>query len=264
MRIHDQHVHSYYSFDSKQRIEEYLNKAVGLGLDYFVLTDHCDLNFLDKKKDLFFDLSKQKKELKELQGEYPNIKILSGIEIGYKPSELNRINNIINDNNFDLINLSLHESDGIDYYLVEEFKKRGVDKTLEIYFSRQLEMVSEYDDFDVLCHIDYGFKTAYLLDNSIEISKYKNIISKILQELIKKDKTLEINIKVQEFLPISHTRYLLELYRKLGGTNITISSDSHVCEKYYDNFDKYIELIKTVGFKNLTYFVNRAKYYLPL
>ena len=67
--IYDQHVHSYYSFDSKQSIEEYLDVATKLGLKYFVLTDHCDFNHINTGKDLFFDVSKQRKELQELQTE---------------------------------------------------------------------------------------------------------------------------------------------------------------------------------------------------
>ena len=264
MKIYDQHVHSYYSFDSKVKIEDYLDKAVDLGLDYFILTDHCDLNFLDKNEDIFFDVKKQFIELKKLQLKYPKIKILHGIEVGYKPSELNRINDIIKDNHFDLINLSLHESDRIDYYHFEEFKSRGVDKTLELYFSRQLEMVQDYDDYDVLCHIDYGFKSAYLGDNSLDISKYEKIISRIFKEIIKKEKALEINVKVQEALPVEHTKYLLNLYKKLGGTYLTISTDSHFSEKYYKNIDKYIAIAKESGFTHLTYFIDRKKHLLAI
>ena len=264
MKIHDQHVHSYYSFDSKQRIEEYLDKATSIGLDYFVLTDHCDLNFLNRGKDIFFDVQKQQKELEELQKKYPNIKILRGIEIGYKPNALNRIESIIKDNHFDLINLSLHESDEIDYYYYEEFKKHDINKTLRLYFSRQLEMVQNYDDYDVLCHVDYGFKSAYLGDNSLDISKYENIISRIFKEIIRKEKALEINVKVQEVLPVEHTKYLLNLYKKLGGTYLTISTDSHSSEKYYKNIDKYIALAKESGFTHLTYFIDRKKHLLAI
>ena len=264
MKIHDQHVHSYYSFDSKQKIEEYLDKANLLKLDYFVLTDHCDLNYLDKNEDLFFDIKKQHQELEQLQSKYPNIKILYGIEIGYRPSELKRIKGIVNNNHFDLINLSLHESDGIDYYFINDFQKYGVDKTLDIYFSRELEAIKNFDDFDVFCHLDYGFKTAYLNNNSLSIKKYEDILKKIMEEIIKKDKALEININVQEVMPIEHTLFILDLYNKLGGKYITLSSDAHEVDRYYKCFDKYIKLIKKAGFIHLTYFINRKKHLLKI
>lgn len=259
-KIHDQHVHSYYSFDSKQPIKEYLDKATKLGLDYFVLTDHCDLNYLDKGKDIFFDIKKQHQELDELQKQYPNIKILKGIEIGYKPSEMDRINNIIEDNHFDLINFSLHESDGIDYYFEKEFFKHGLKETLSLYFQRELEAVENFHDYDVFCHLDYGFKTAYLADNKVRIEDYEEILTKIMKVLIKEDKALEINTKVQSILPIEHTQYLLRLYKKLGGKYLTISSDAHEISRFREGFDKYIKLIKSEGFNHLTYIVNRNKY----
>ena len=260
MKIHDQHVHSYYSFDSKQPIKEYLDRARELNLKYFILTDHCDLNYLDKGKDIFFDIDKEQKELDELQKEYPDIKILKGIEIGYKPSEIVRINRVIKDHYFDLINLSLHESDKIDYYFQEEFQKLGIKETLKIYFNRELEAVTNFHDYDVFCHLDYGFKTAYLSDNSISIKEYEDIIIKIMKALIKEDKALEINVKVQQVLPIEHTQYLLSLYKKIGGKLLTISSDAHSVESFYRGFDKYIELIKSEGFTHLTYYVNRKRF----
>ena len=260
MKLHDQHVHSYYSFDSEQPIEEYLNKALEVGVSYFVLTDHCDLNYLDKGEDLFFDIKKQDEELNLLQEKYPSIKMLRGIEIGYKPSEINRINNIIKDNRFDLINLSLHESDKIDYFFKEEFDKLGIDQTLKLYFQRQIEALESFDDFDVFCHLDYGFKTAYLIDNSLRISQYEEYIIKIMKEVIKKNKALELNLKVQEVLPIEHTLYILNLYKSLGGKYLTMSSDAHKIDRFRIGFDKYMKIVKDSGFEYLCYFIKRKRY----
>lgn len=260
MKIHDQHVHSYYSADSEQPIEPYLDKAIELGLSYFVLTDHCDLNFLDKGKDLFFDLDKENEELIKLQSKYPDIKILRGIEIGYKPNDIERIEEIIKTHHFDVINCSLHESDRIDYFVKEEFAKRGVDEALSIYFQRELEMAQNYDNYDVFCHIDYGFKTAYLYDNTVCIEKYEDILTKIMKEVIKHGKALELNLKVQEIVPMEHTIYILNLYKKLGGEYLTMSTDAHDISRFYKGFDKYLPIIKNAGFDYLLYFINREKH----
>ena len=259
MIVHDQHLHSYYSFDSKQPIREYLIKAKELGLSYFVLTDHCDLNYLNKGVDVFFDISKQNKELDELQKEFTDIRILHGIEIGYKTSELHRIKEIINSNKFDLINLSLHESEGVDYFYDNLFKKYGIETTLKKYFEQQLEAIKNIKDFDVLFHIDYGFKTAYLLDNKSRISDYEEYLVRIMNYLIENEKALEINVKVQSFLPIEHTQYILSLYKRLGGKYLTLSSDAHKVEMFRYEFDKYIRVIKECGYDELTYFIKRQK-----
>ncbi len=263
-KIYDQHVHSHYSFDSEQTIKEYLDKAVRLGLEYFVLTDHFDLNYLDKGKDISFDIDAEQEELDALQRQYPNIKILKGIEIGYKPSEIDRINNTIKKYDFDLINFSLHESDGIDYYFKEEFLKRGIKKTLNLYFQRELEAIENFHDYDVFCHLDYGFKTAYLVDNSIKISDYEETLTKIMKIIIENNRALEINIKVQDALPVEHTQYILRLYKKLGGQYLTLSTDAHEIHKFYEGFDNYLKLIKDTGFSYLTCFVNRQKHLINI
>ena len=43
---------------------------------------------------------------------------------------------------------------------------------------------------------------------------------KIMKVLIDKDKCLEINTKVQEFINDQHTLYILNLYKELGGKNL--------------------------------------------
>ena len=264
MKVYDQHVHSHHSFDSEEDISKYLDKALELGLEYFVLTDHLDLNYLDRGYDLSFDLKAEDKELSKLQSKYPNIKILRGIEIGYKTNQLNRINKVIKENDFDVINFSLHESDLIDYYYPKPFIERGIKETLKLYFLREYEAVRDFNDFDVFCHLDYGFKSAYLLDNSIRISDYEEDLVKIMKELIKKDKAMEINTKVQSVFPMEHTEYLLKLYKSLGGVHLTLSSDAHELRRFCDGFDKYIPLIKKCGFDHLTYIVKRKKYQIEL
>ena len=74
------------------------------------------------------------------------------------------------------------------------------------------------------------------------------------------EKALEINLKVQEVLLTKHTKYILNLYKSLGGKYLTLSSDAHELDKFRLHFDKYIKIIKDSGFDNLVYFVNRNKY----
>lgn len=258
--IYDQHVHCNYSFDSDETIQNYLDKALALGLKYFVLTDHCDFNSVYYKRDLVFDIKKEQEELENIANKYPSIKILKGIEMGYLKSELDRINKTLSDNSFDLINLSVHENGVIDYYMTDEFLKGGLQETLKEYFELVLEALDSEVDFDVLSHFDYGFKTAYLIDNTLKMSDYDEYITKILSKLIKADKTLEVNIKVERFINDEHTLYFLRLYKKLGGKNITISTDAHEVEYFCNGINHYVSLLKEVGFDHVNYFVNRKRY----
>lgn len=259
MIIHDQHLHSYYSADSNQEIRPYLLKAREVGVSYFVLTDHYDYDFVDNG-DLIFDCDKQFKELENLQKEFPDIKILKGVEIGYKKSELKRINELVNKYDFDLINYSVHESYHLDYYCQEIFEGRSVKEILTLYYNTIIESLEAFTNFDVVTHIDYGFKTAYKYDPSIKFSDYEDFLVIILKKVISLDKTLEINSKVQEYFPDEHLKYLLSLYKRLGGKHLTISSDGHKLRKYRYKFNHYINIIKQEGFDHLCYFVKRKRY----
>lgn len=260
MKIYDQHVHSYYSFDSEQTIEEYIEKALDLGLSNFVLTDHLDLNYISTGKDLDFNIENQHKELDKLQGIYPQIQILKGVEIGYVKTEIDRIKKILNDHKFDLINYSIHEDGKIDYYYKDKFLENGIKNVLNHYFDNIIEALDAGIDFDVLCHFDYGFKTAYLIDKTQQISNYEDKIIPIFKRIIEMDKCLEINVKVQSFINDEHTNYVLNLYSRLGGKNITLSSDAHEVNCFYEQFDHYLGLIKKAGFDHLNYFVNRVRF----
>lgn len=164
---------------------------------------------------------------------------------------------------FDLINLSIHSNDYVDYYWPKYYLKYGVNEVMNAYFDQMIEATSNFQNYDVLSHIDYAFKTTYLMDETktTKLSIYEDKIKKVLNNLIKNDKTLELNTKVQQAIgDIEHTKYLLKLYKSLGGVNLTISSDSHSCERYLSGVEYYQQIARECGFDHLVYFVNRKRY----
>lgn len=264
MKIYDQHVHSYYSFDSSQKIEEYLDIVSKLNVSSFVVTDHLDFDFLSKGKDLSFDIEKEQLELDSLQKKYPSIKILKGIELGFKSEYVDRMNEVISSYPFDLVNMSIHDYKDIDFYYYDFYSKYGPIDTVRYYFEAVELALNRFDNFDVMCHIDYGFKTAYMHDPSLKLAMFEDYLIRIMKLVISKDKTLEVNTKVEEYIGEENTRYLLRLYKSLGGKYLTLSSDSHRLDRFYKNFDYYINLIKEEGFDSLSYFVKRQRYQISL
>lgn len=258
--IHDQHIHTKYSVDSKQEIEPLVQKAISNNAKYFVSCDHTDFDLANYHQDWLVDFKKYDEEIEELKVKYPMITFLKGVELGYRKDHLDDMNKIL-ERKFDLVNMSIHD-DGIhDYYKVSFFQP-DKDKVMNIYLDNILDGVTTFDNFDVLSHIDYGFKTCKLLDPTSDFFKYQDKISEILKVLIKKEKTLEVNIKVQNVVNdenCTHLRKLLALYKSLGGTRVSLSSDSHVIDAYMTDFDKYQKVIKECGFSYLCYYVNRQE-----
>jgi len=264
-KYYDQHVHCIYSEDSNEKIEEYIKRIKELDINYLAFTDHLDYEIPWAHKDWIADFKSRHNEIEKLRNTYKNITFIEGIEIGYNKKHLEEIIAIRNENSFDLVNLSVHSIGKIDFYMKEFFIEYGIDEINKMYFNLLNEAMDEIPDFDVLSHFDYGFKTSKSANRDIKISKYENEIIDIMKKVIRLDKTLEINLKVQTAInDLEHTRYIIHLYKSLGGKYITLSSDAHSSDKLYKDFDIYFKILKEEGFDSLSYFINRKRYLIKI
>lgn len=262
--LHDQHLHTSYSGDSRADIDKYYEITSRYNCKYFVSTDHIEFDSVYNGLDWTVDYPFLKEDLKRLHKEYPNVTPLLGVEIGYRKDKLKEMDNLLASQEFDLINLSVHDNGIYDYYMRNSFETIGINRMLDIYFNNVIDALNTYDNFDVLSHFDYGFKTAYLIDDTLDIEMYKTYVLEIFKKVIAKGKTLEINVKVQHTInDDNHLKTWLKWYYDLGGVNITLSSDSHEEQsliEYYDNQKHYFDIIKSCGFKMVVYFVKRQLY----
>ena len=263
-RLHDQHLHTKYSLDSKEELKNYYALASKAGCSYIVTTEHIEFDSVYNNQDWTVDFESLKEELKSLGKEFKNVLPLLGVEVGYRKDHLFDMENLITQEDFDLVNMSIHDNGKYDYYMKKDYEVLGVRKMLDIYFNNAIDGVKTYKNYDVLSHIDYGFKTAYLLDNTLKIEDYKHYLEVIFKEIIKDDKVLEINFKVQKTInDINHLKSLLNIYKECGGTKLTLSSDAHFLaqqEDYYNLQEDFIKVIKEAGFNELYYFIKRKQH----
>lgn len=261
--LHDQHCHTKYSLDSKASLEEYYKICTKYNCKYFITTEHIDFNCVCNNQDWIVDYQKLKKELNDLHKKYTSCIPLLGVELGYRNEYISKMQDVIDSNSFDVVNLSVHDNGIYDYYEQEGFIREGIPKMLKTYFNNILDALGNFSDFDVLSHFDFGFKTAYLLDNAVTINTYEKEVRTIFKILIKKEKTLEINMKVENMIDHKHLNTILDWYYEEGGKNITLSSDSHneeTYENYYQTRNEYINILKRHGFNKLSYFIKRKHY----
>ena len=194
MILHDQHLHSKYSHDSNEELINYIELANRMGCKYFVTTEHFDLDLVINHEDWIVDYQALKNELQIHQKNYPNICFLLGIEVGYRKDKLLEITKQLNSEDFDVINLSIHDSKEEDFYWYKYFLSVGEKELLNKYFDIMIEATSNFDKYNVLSHIDYGFKTVYLVNNKIKISDFEekiNNLEKIVKELENGDVALD-------------------------------------------------------------------------
>ena len=106
--LSDYHMHSKYSFDAVQTIEQAIEKAISMNISEICLTEHISFDPDDQSYN-FFNFTDYEKEINELSHKYKDIiKIKIGLEAGEIHLYNNEFNKFFSENNLDFIIGSIH------------------------------------------------------------------------------------------------------------------------------------------------------------
>lgn len=267
MIICDFHTHTNFSADSKTAPEQMAERAIDLGLSYFCITDHMDLDFPYPELDFTFDLQEYFRNHAKLREQYGRqIQLLTGIELGLQPGLHQRLSKILSDWNFDFVIGSSHIVDRFDPYFPEFWQNRNESEGVLRYFETILENIADFDDIDVYGHIDYIVRYAPSKAKNYSYQNYREILDEILKTLISKNIGLECNTAGFKYglgFPNPHMD-ILKRYKELGGEIITIGSDGHAPEHLAYDFEKVPALLKACGFEYYTIFKQRQPEFIRL
>lgn len=261
----DFHLHTSYSGDSDADMEQMIQKAISLGFKDIAFTEHMDLDFpvSDTTPEGFFECNVDSYlyNLLSLRSKYVNdINVRFGIELGLQPQLVRQNVKVAKEHDFDFVIGSIHVVDGLEVYTDSEFfEGRSDEESYRRYFDNVYENLRAYSNFDVVGHLDYVVRYGKNMDQDYSYDKYKDILDKILQRIIDREKGIELNTGsmgkgLKEFHPCLD---ILKRYRELGGEIITIGSDAHKVEDMGRGFDKAEEVLKAAGFEYYTVFDGR-------
>ena len=281
----DSHVHTAFSTDSKEPMEQMLMAAIENGFPSICFTDHMDYNFpviynksSDTEPPFFLDTDAYFIETRRLIPLHQQIKIRTVIELGLKEDAKDKCMDLLNLYKFDFVIGSTHLVDNTDPYYDIFWEGTDEKTAIQKFYEATLENAKSGVDFDVYGHIDYitrytpymkKLRSSNLFDEDYYISitnNFLDIIEAILKELINSGKGIELNtsgIKYGLHHPHPHEK-ILKLYKELGGEIITIGSDAHEARHLGFGFDGVPEILKTCGFKYYTEFTNRRPEMLPV
>lgn len=251
--MYDQHVHSSYSPDSKESMENYI---INTDQKVITFTEHYEYQDPYHQYQVqSFDFKKQRNEMNQLELLY-DVTILQGIEIGYSKHYINEIKTLLKENKFDCVLLSVHHNN-IDDYQMEIPRMNDFDIIKE-YFDIVEEALSHQIDADVVTHIDYGLRVRNItLD---DLKRFEPKLIQIFSLIIENKMSLEINAKsLYIYQKESLYHYLIDLYLSLGGTDFVVNSDAHLQKHHYYRFEDIYQLLKQKGIDTLNYYVNREK-----
>ena len=251
----DQHVHSNFSFDSNEELENYINVS---NKNDIVTTEHLDFaNPIINYEDSSIDYLKYIEEIDSLNKKYSN-KFFSGIEIGYTPNSEKRIEDFLKDKNFNLKLLSIHQNGLYDYMCVNK-KLISLEALIQEYFEQMIQALESSIEFNVLAHFEYGIR---IIDISITDfdSLASKFLNKIIELIVKKEIAFEVNTKsMYKYKKENLYSYMIEKYLKKGGKLFTLGSDAHNIKDYAYRFDEARKFLLARNVKEIILFKDKIK-----
>lgn len=234
--VADTHIHSKYSFDSKQKIKHIIDKMELLDAKYIAITDHVEFK-TQPVNEVVRRITMRNQKIDELQ-EGTDITIIKGVEVSEPhlyPAGMEALSQI---EDIDYVIGSIH------HICDASMKKMAeVPGAINMYFESMLSMVTSAD-IDTLAHLDYMKK--YLT----EFNPDPKLIEAILRTIIERNIALEVNTsgmrRCGEYFPGTN---ILDTYKALGGKHITYGSDAHRLDELGDNISEAHELLKPYEFE---------------
>ena len=251
----DQHMHSNFSFDSNEDLENYINVS---NKNDIVTTEHLDFaNPIINYEDSSINYLKYIEEIDSLNKKYSN-KFFSGIEIGYTPNSEKRIEDFLKNKNFNLKLLSIHQNGLYDYMCVNK-KLISLEALIQEYFEQMIQALESSIEFNVLAHFEYGIRIVDISVTDFD-SLASKFLNKIIELIVKKEIAFEVNTKsMYKYKKENLYSYMIEKYLKKGGKLFTLGSDAHNIKDYAYKFDEARKFLLDRNIKEIILFKDKIK-----
>ncbi len=261
--IEDLHLHTHISKDSVQDGEKYVIEGIKRGIKYIGFSDHLDLDPTDKDYG-YYNYEDALKDYDRLNKKYNRkVGILLGLEVTYQSGLEKSIRENTQGKRYDYLIGSVHRLEGFTIAGVsglpffEEKKERAAYK---MYFE-EMEKLVQMNYFQIIGHFDVIKRFGVRFYGKFRPSKYKSIIENILKEIVKQGIVIEMNSSGLRQPPREPypSKEILEMYRDMGGTEITIGSDAHSIKQFGSGLEQVLSLAEEVYDFEIVTFVNREK-----
>ena len=254
MRI-DLHNHTSRCNHAEGTIDEYIEKAIELGIDIYGFSEHAPMDFDPKYRLRFEEMNDYAADILAAKEKYKDkIEILLGYEVDYLPGHMD--DRVLNAD-VDYLIGSVHFLDKWSFdnpEFLSGWKERYIDDIWQAYFEA-VEMMAKSGLFDIVGHLDLIKVFKYLPRRDI-----RNLAKKALAAISEADMVLELNgaglrKPVKEIYP---SKPLLEEAFSLG-IPITFGSDAHKVEQVGYGYDEAVSLAREVGYTKAVTFEGRDR-----
>lgn len=254
----DFHIHSQYSFDGHMPLRNICERAIAMGMDEIAITDHADM-YAHRPYEHILDAKKLYCELENIRLEYEGrLAIRLGAELGQPQVNPHDTERFLKDNPLDFIIGSIHniENDFDIYYY--DYTQLDCNEMYSHYLDWVLELAKGYD-YDVLGHLTYPLRCMAAVDIKLDLEPFYKRFEEIFEIVIKRGKGIELNVSglhqaINDTMP---SLDILKLYKKCGGSIITLGSDAHYPQHVALNIDCGIELLRKAGLDSYCTYTSR-------
>lgn len=257
MLFYDTHMHSHLSFDCFEDPVRYLTPDT----ERITFTEHLDLaNTANGGQDDIPDFE-QMLAWKEVFKQQYKVELLTGVEVGYVPSHLTRLKEILANHEFDLKLLSVHQNNQYDY--MDDTVTESAEVMINAYLDQLIQALDEMTGCQIMTHFDYGFRIHQL--KATDLAPYESKLILILTKCIEHGLAFELNSKsIVKYNNQFLYEWAIPQYQALGGTLFSLGSDAHQVSEHFMDFKELIQLLERFNVEKVAQFSGQKLSLYPL
>ncbi|WP_285116990.1 PHP domain-containing protein [Leifsonia sp. fls2-241-R2A-40a] len=267
----DSHVHSEWSWDTggphseaAGRMRKTCAQAVRIGLPALFFTEHLDIpgTWRAQPQDLLphqrhyvqpdgrvefapLDVDGYFDSIDRMRHEFPELRILTGIEFGQPHLFEEQARALVDLNRFDRVNGSLHTLDlgGGRAEPSRLMHEHPADEVMNAYLDEIPVMVAGSDAFDVFTHIDYALR-HWPADavGPFDPRAFEHRIRTAMRAIAESGRALELNTRrLWSWVP--------QWWAEEGGQAVSFASDAHTPDALARHFPEAVILAEHFGFR---------------
>jgi histidinol-phosphatase (PHP family) len=267
----DTHVHSEWSWDTggpssaaAGRMEQTCARAQKLGVPVLVFTEHLDFttwkvdpeDFREDARKLIgtdgvihppvLDLEGYLDSVERCRRRFPNLRILTGVELGQPHLEVERATAFLDETGLDRVIGSLHSVPVKEdrYDMPTLYRMWSPAQVIWEYLAEVCRMIAGSGRFDVLAHIDFAVRYWPNDDaGSFDPKRFEDGFRRTMRVLAGTGRALELNVggTIRPWIP--------QWWTEEGGRAISFGSDAHVPHELARNFPEAAALAEHFGFR---------------
>jgi len=261
----DYHVHTTQSADCSTPIFDSCAAAIHAGVTEIAFTDHIEHEPADMSFG-FFNYAQYMEDLERSRDMFGDrLTILAGAEVDFNLGIAPQVESFLGDHRFDFVIGSVHYGDGGEIIFPEYFTSRSIVDVMKPYLE-QIQAAAETGWFDTIGHIDLPKRYRPTESLAYDPLAVEPELRAALQSIISGKMSFEINTSGLRQGPKTSMPgpQIVDLYVSMGGTRITVGSDSHVPETIGAGITETLYMLELTGISSVGSFRNRVRTEVPI